>query len=89
MLADYFLVRKRNIDLDEPFKEDGIYSYGNGFNPKAFIALAVGIALGLIGLVVPALSILYDYAWFVGFFTSGIVYTLLMRGAARTVAVAH
>ena len=84
MLADYFLVRGRYIQLDELFKEDGIYSYGNGFNPKAFIAMGAGIALGLIGLVVPPLSILYDYAWFVGFFTSGILYTVLMKGAEHT-----
>lgn len=79
MLVDYFIVRKREIDLDQMFVEDGIYSYGNGYNTKAFIALGAGIVMGLIGLVVPALAFLYNYAWFVGFFTSGLTYAVIMK----------
>ena len=88
MLTDYFLLRGRNIDLDELFNERGIYSYGNGYNPASMIALAVGIGLGLIGLVVPALAILYDYAWFVGFFGASVVYYLLMQGKVAAPAAA-
>jgi cytosine/uracil/thiamine/allantoin permease len=29
---------------------------------------------------VPPLRWLYDYAWFVGFFTAAAIYTLLMKG---------
>jgi NCS1 family nucleobase:cation symporter-1 len=36
----------------------------------------VGIAL--VGLAVKPLHFLYDYAWFAGFFTAGIVYVALM-----------
>jgi len=79
MLADYFLVRGRELELDQFFVEDGIYSYGNGYNPRAFVALGLGVLMGFIGLLIPELSALYDYAWFVGFFSSGISYTLLMR----------
>jgi NCS1 family nucleobase:cation symporter-1 len=45
------------------------------------LALALGIAVALVGLAVPVLRWLYDYAWFVGFFTSAIAYCLLMRTA--------
>jgi nucleobase:cation symporter-1, NCS1 family len=31
------------------------------------------------GLKIPALRWLYDYAWFVGFFFSGFLYLILMR----------
>ena len=37
----------------------------------------------LIGLVVPSLRILYDYAWFVGFGVSAVLYLLLARRPAR------
>ena len=44
-------------------------------------ALAIGIAVALLGLVVPPLRLLYDYAWFVGFGVSGAVYVMLMQRA--------
>ena len=40
-----------------------------------------GIAIALLGLVVPPLRLLYDYAWFVGFAVSGAVYVILMQRA--------
>jgi nucleobase:cation symporter-1, NCS1 family len=46
------------------------------------IALATGVSMALSGLAVPVLKPLYDYSWFVGFFVSGGLYWLLMRGSA-------
>jgi NCS1 family nucleobase:cation symporter-1 len=43
------------------------------------IALGAGIGLALVGLVVPSLRGLYDYAWFVGFGVSAVIYLLLAR----------
>jgi NCS1 family nucleobase:cation symporter-1 len=48
-------------------------------NWPAMIALAAGIGLALVGLVVPALRPLYDYAWFVGFGVSAVVYLAIPR----------
>jgi NCS1 family nucleobase:cation symporter-1 len=62
----------------------GLYEYRNGFNPKAMIALAIGVVVALIGLAVPPLRWLYDYAWFVGFFISGGLYFLLMQARVPT-----
>ena len=45
-----------------------------------------GRGLALIGLFYKPLHFLYDYAWFVGFFTAGIVYVALMRVAAPAYA---
>jgi NCS1 family nucleobase:cation symporter-1 len=39
----------------------------------------MGVAVALIGLAVKPLHFLYDYAWFVGFFTAGIIYVTLMK----------
>ena len=41
--------------------------------------------IALLGLFVPALRLLYDYAWFVGFAVSGAVYVLLMQRAVTPV----
>jgi NCS1 family nucleobase:cation symporter-1 len=38
--------------------------------------------VALLGLFVPPLRLLYDYAWFVGFGVSGAVYVLLMQRVA-------
>jgi NCS1 family nucleobase:cation symporter-1 len=79
MIADYFILRKCELDVNALYRADGKYAYTRGVNWNAIIALALGIAVALIGLIVPALRWLYDYAWFVGFFVAGIVYLSLMR----------
>ncbi len=76
MIADYFILRKCELDVDALYRADGEYA---GVNWNAMIGLALGIAVALIGLIVPSLRWLYDYAWFVGFFVAGIVYLSLMK----------
>src|SRR5271167_1274841 len=61
MIADYFVVRKRSLDVEGLYLRGGPYEYRSGFNPRALIALAAGIVVALIGLVVPPLKLLYDY----------------------------
>ncbi len=80
MVADYFLLRRRVLSVDDLYRSNGLYEYRSGFNPRAIAALVLGVFFALIGLVVPSLRFLYDYAWFVGFFLSGAVYVGLMRG---------
>ncbi len=81
MVADYFLLRGTRLDIVSLYRRGGPYEYSNGVNPRALVALVAGVVVALIGLAVPALRFLYDYAWFVGFFLAGALYTLLMRGA--------
>ena len=82
MIFDYYLVRKRHLLTADLYRRGGAYEYVAGFNARALIALAAGVGLALIGFVVPSLRWLYDYAWFVGFLFSGLLYLLLMRRAA-------
>jgi NCS1 family nucleobase:cation symporter-1 len=82
MIADYFLIRRSRLKLDDLYRRNGIYEYENGVNPRAVAALVTGIAVALVGLAVPQLRLLYDYAWFVGFGVSGAVYVMLMQRAA-------
>ncbi len=56
----------------------GLFSDTRGVNPRAIVALVAGVVVALIGLAVPALRFLYDYAWFVGFFVSAASYYSLM-----------
>jgi nucleobase:cation symporter-1, NCS1 family len=79
MICDYYVLRHRLLKVEELYRRGGVYEYRNGFNQRAILALVAGIAVALIGLAVPALRWLYDYAWFVGFMVSGGLYFLLMH----------
>jgi NCS1 family nucleobase:cation symporter-1 len=81
MIADYFLIRRSRLKVEDLYRRNGIYEYDNGVNLRAVVALASGIVVALLGLIVPPLRWLYDYAWFVGFGVSGLAYVALMRGA--------
>ena len=79
MVCDYFLIRHTELDVNSLYHREGAYHYTKGINPRAVIALVLGVAIALIGLAVKPLHFFYDYAWFVGFFMAGIVYVLLMK----------
>ena len=78
MIADYFLVRGRRLNVEDLYRRDGEYEYSAGYNPRALLSLLLGIAAALLGLAVPSMRFLYDYAWFVGFAVSAVSYTALM-----------
>jgi NCS1 family nucleobase:cation symporter-1 len=79
MICDYFVIRRRVLQLDDLYLRNGIYEYSGGFNWSALAALAAGAGTALVGLIVPSLRILYDYSWFVGFMISFVVYYVLMK----------
>ncbi|HLN81542.1 MAG TPA: cytosine permease, partial [Thermoanaerobaculia bacterium] len=84
LIADYWLVRKKELDLENLYLPGGTYRYSGGWNWKAVVATLAGCALAWGGLVVPALKPLYSYAWFVGFFSSALLYWALpSRSLAR------
>jgi nucleobase:cation symporter-1, NCS1 family len=74
LIADYWVVRRRALQLEDLYLTDGAYG---GWNVRAIAATAIGCALAWGGLVVPMLKPLYDYAWFVGFFAAGIAHIAL------------
>ena len=85
LIADYWLIRKTNLDVNALYDSQGAYRYHRGFNWKGVIALVVGIAVVLLGLVHPSVAFLFNGAWFTGFAVSLVVYVLLMRGAMEPV----
>jgi nucleobase:cation symporter-1, NCS1 family len=90
LIADYYFVRKTELDVNDLYRSAGRYSYSNGFNSAAIIALLAGILPNVPGFLTTTrllptdavpfwMSNLYHYAWFVGFGVSALVYYLLMR----------
>lgn len=90
LIADYYFIRKQQLNTADLYRHDGMYAFSNGTNPKAILALLAGILPNLPGFfininVLPAQSMpewiagLYNYAWFVGFFISGLLYIALMK----------
>ena len=86
MIADYFVVRSRNLDLAALYRRGGAYEYSRGFNWRAMVALGLGVLVALVGLLLPVLRWLYDYAWFVGFLISAVAYCVLMGKASSVEA---
>jgi NCS1 family nucleobase:cation symporter-1 len=94
LIADYYFIRKQQLIAKDLYRHNGIYNYGNGFNSIAIIALVVGILPNLPGFLLQIkmvsstafpkwISDLYNYAWFVGFFVSGLIYLLLTKKEPR------
>jgi NCS1 family nucleobase:cation symporter-1 len=86
MIADYFVVRRRELNVPDLYRRGGEYEYARGTNPKALVSLGLGVAVALIGLAAPSLRFLYDYAWFVGFGVSAASYLALTGRRARVMA---
>jgi nucleobase:cation symporter-1, NCS1 family len=74
LIADYWIVRRRDLRLEDLYLPDGQYA---GWNMRAIGATLFGCALAWGGLLVPALRPLYDYAWFVGFLAAGALHVAL------------
>jgi NCS1 family nucleobase:cation symporter-1 len=70
MIADYWLVRNRELDLAELYNPDGIYKYSNGYNPYALGAWAVGTVLSLLN---------KNYSFIVGLPVAAILYYWFMK----------
>ena len=79
MICDYFVIRRRQLLVEDLYLRGGAYEYSHGFNWNAVIALALGAGTALVGLVVPSVRVLYDYSWFVGFTVSFTAYYILIK----------
>jgi NCS1 family nucleobase:cation symporter-1 len=85
MIADYWIIRRQRLSIDDLYRRDGIYRFAGGWNPIAVVALVAGIApnipgfLGALGVVTDLGTFwkdLYEWAWFVAFFVAAAVHLL-------------
>jgi len=85
------------LDVEQLYKADGKYSYGNGWNNAAVIAFVLGVVPNIPGFLNAAFpasfgdtsdffKAIYTYAWFIGIAISAVVYGVLMAGKRETVA---
>lgn len=70
MIADYYFIRKRKLNVRDLYKENGEYKYKNNYNPAAVLALVISF---LVSLFLP------NYSFFIGFILSIILYIIFMK----------
>jgi NCS1 family nucleobase:cation symporter-1 len=95
LIADYWVIRKQQLVVDDLYRERGIYTYSSGFNPRAIVALVLAIAPVVPGFLravtTPGGAVsdpnifdrIYSYAWFVTFALSFLIYWALMQRDAE------
>lgn len=95
LICDYWILRNQRLNLADLFKTGGIYSYTNGVNWRALIALFFAIAPVVPGFIRAATTrggqvadpnffdTMYTYAWFVTFGLGFVLYYILMSGQVR------
>jgi len=81
LICDYFVRRKRVLRTEDLYRRGGEYEFSRGVNWRAILALGIGCAVAFVGLIYTPVRLLYDYAWFVGFGVSFLVYAVLMSGS--------
>ena len=90
LIADYFVLRRTQLDVDALYRADGEYRYTNGFSIAGLTALALAVLPNVPGFLatvkpstkafVPAFFVAsYDYAWFIGFALAFFVYLGLRK----------
>jgi NCS1 family nucleobase:cation symporter-1 len=94
LIADYWLLRGRSLELAELFKVEGRYAYRNGVNSRAMWALVLAVVPVVPGFLRAATTpggqvitpnwfdTLYTYAWFVTFALSALLYLAMSRRPA-------
>ncbi|MDQ4128063.1 MAG: NCS1 family nucleobase:cation symporter-1, partial [Actinomycetota bacterium] len=97
MIVDYWIVRKRQLDLEELYKMDGRYSYSNGWNWRAIAAVFIGVIPVIPGFLKAAttpgfagvfenptfIESLYNYGLFFTFGVSALAYLALSMLGGR------
>lgn len=93
MIADYFVHRRRRLNVAALYDPAGEYAYTGGFSLVGLASLGVAVLPNLPGFLAAVGAVdrarlpgvllgIYDYAWFAGFALAFAVY-LLLRAAAR------
>ncbi len=88
MIADYYALRKKHLDVNQLYQTNGIYTYTGGFSLAALAAFALAVLPNLPGFLVqtgyisgahPVFTSIYQQAWFVGFGLAFVLYLLFRK----------
>jgi NCS1 family nucleobase:cation symporter-1 len=90
MIADYFVLRRGILAVDDLYRRGGVYEYRRGVNWVAITAFVLGVLPSLPGFIGavsghPAGGFfggVYNWAWFVGFLISSGAYVAGMKTRA-------
>ena len=83
ILADFYIVRRGRLAIDELYVRDGRYWAQGGYNVAGLVVLVLVTALCLLGQIVGPLSWAYEYAWFVGLGLGFVGYLLVVWAIRR------
>lgn len=95
LICDYFVCRKKELNLAALYSATGSYRYRGGFSWVAIAALIAGVLPSLPGFLITIKAIdgsglpgflleLYHFAWFVGFGVAFILYLALRKLAPNS-----
>lgn len=90
MIADYFVLRRRKLDVGALYDPQGIYRFTGGFSLGALAAFVLAVLPNLPGFLMhvgaisserlpKTFSMIYDQAWFVGFGLAFALHLLFRR----------
>jgi NCS1 family nucleobase:cation symporter-1 len=97
LIADYFVWRRKRLNVAALYDEAGEYRFSGGVSIVAIFALFIGAVPSLPGFLVqinalkpeavaPAVRSIYSYAWFIGFAVAFVAYLIGRRIAPASVA---
>jgi len=68
LITDYYLVRRQKVDVDALYSMSttGPYWYRGGVNPKAVLALVPAAGFAVLTVLLPPLSVVANFTWFIG-----------------------
>ncbi|KMY55384.1 hypothetical protein AC623_16750 [Bacillus sp. FJAT-27231] len=72
---DYYLFRRRQLNLDDLFKSNGKYKYFKGYNPAALIVYIVATAIGFFFFL--------EYSFFVSTALAFVLYYFAAKAFAK------
>jgi NCS1 family nucleobase:cation symporter-1 len=93
MIADYYLLRRARLKVEDLYSRSGEYTYKSGINWKAVVVLVLAILPNVPGFINAAtgksifpafFDTIYTYAWFVGLPLAAGLYYVVMRKTVKS-----
>lgn len=86
MIANYFFIHKRREDLDDLYMDLNTNNKKvlyHGVNKEAYAATVIALILSLSGQFIPAMTLISDVSWFIGFGSAFLIYLGLKKLTSR------